>query len=433
MDSRNCQQYATAQVHQPVELLVSPLGDSEVCYGANVNLMASIISGVSPYAYRWSTGETQSAISFLATENSDYALVVIDANGCQSDTVYSNISVGEPVNLELSTAQDTVCVGDTVIIYGSYTGGAGTYSTELFGENVTFPLKVAAADNQNLVFVSTDYCSVIPQYDTFQVRAYPVYDIQIDVDKSYGCAPFDVSFNEIGEGNAVSFLWDFGTGWTYDNASTSSPEFTYNNPGSYDVTVRVEDQHGCVSKRNYPSLINVYKKPEAYFVADKYKTTILESEIEFTADADSLSLTLWEFGDGYTATQDQVSHTYAEPGDYLVELIVMTFDGCTDTLFQQVLIEDVSTFFAPNAFTPNGDGFDDEFKPVGNGLTEDFYMSVFDRWGNKIFESNSPEIGWKGKNKNGKTFSTGVYTWIVVYKDHFGQEYKKTGSVTLLK
>ncbi len=84
------------------------------------------------------------------------------------------------------------------------------------------------------------------------------------------------------------------------------------------------------------------------------------------------------------------------------------------------------TLFVPNAFTPNGDGINDEFKPVGVRV-HSYNMIIYDRWGGKVFETNDLNSGW-----NGEGLPSDVYFYIIWYEDDFGYQQQK-GNITLIK
>ncbi|MFT6845590.1 MAG: gliding motility-associated-like protein, partial [Flavobacteriales bacterium] len=92
------------------------------------------------------------------------------------------------------------------------------------------------------------------------------------------------------------------------------------------------------------------------------------------------------------------------------------------------------TIYVPNAFSPNGDGLNDVFTPVINGLTENSYrLKVFNRWGEEIFKSDDITLGWDGTFKNEKC-PPESYSWQLFVKSEYGVSSKTiTGIVTLLR
>jgi len=132
---------------------------------------------------------------------------------------------------------------------------------------------------------------------------------------------------------------------------------------------------------------------------------------------------LWQ--DGSTDSIFQVT----EPGIYYV---VVTYDDCSGS--DSLTVNDCpSKLWFPNAFTPNKDGLNDIFRPVGISIYA-FRMVIFDRWGQQLFETYSIEEGWDG-TRNGQDALAGTYSFIVYYSstETDGQTVKTSGTFTLVR
>lgn len=104
--------------------------------------------------------------------------------------------------------------------------------------------------------------------------------------------------------------------------------------------------------------------------------------------------------------------------------------GCVDYDTVCVYVTKDFDVFIPNAFTPNEDGYNDVFIPVGYGINE-IRLTIFDRWGEQIFTSNETSIGWDGSRK-GKQCEQGVYVYKAEIKTMAGHTVERVGHVTLL-
>jgi gliding motility-associated-like protein len=91
-----------------------------------------------------------------------------------------------------------------------------------------------------------------------------------------------------------------------------------------------------------------------------------------------------------------------------------------------------ASFTLPTAFTPNGDGRNDIFRPLAVGYRNLKYFRVFNRWGEQVFYGESIENGWNGTHKN-QPAEMGVYYWQIVFVDRFGVEGQVKGDVTLIR
>ena len=89
-------------------------------------------------------------------------------------------------------------------------------------------------------------------------------------------------------------------------------------------------------------------------------------------------------------------------------------------------------YYLPNSFTPNGDGFNDEFLGKGVGIAK-FDLAIYDRWGIELFSTNNYREGWEGRYKSGKYVPLGVYVYRVFIIGESGEEIEKIGKVTLLR
>ena len=142
----------------------------------------------------------------------------------------------------------------------------------------------------------------------------------------------------------------------------------------------------------------------------------------------------WSFGDGDSSVVESPIHTYNLQGSYYPFLLVTNIYGCTDTISSKVNITKEATFYIPNAFSPNNDGINDEFKPYGLDLEKGKYeMVIFNRWGDMVFQTTDVKKGWDGNDKTRNVIcATGVYVWKIFYTDALGHQHENEGRVTLI-
>jgi gliding motility-associated-like protein len=142
---------------------------------------------------------------------------------------------------------------------------------------------------------------------------------------------------------------------------------------------------------------------------------------------------MWDFGDSTSSNLASPSHTYAQRGTYNVRLVVSAPGGCTDTTFDEIIVNPEFTLYVPNAFTPNGDGLNDNFLIYGEEIQE-MNMMIFDRWGNMVFTSTSVQEGWDGRANGGADIAQqDVYVYKIQVKDLAGKQHKQTGHVSLIR
>ena len=204
--------------------------------------------------------------------------------------------------------------------------------------------------------------------------------------------------------------------------------------GAYTVTVADVANDTIISTFTITTL---YATPTACFIYQLQPATIL-NPIQFTdSSIYNISSWLWSFGDpdnGSSFLQNP-NYTYTDTGQYIVKLIVTDIHGCTDTTEHSLYITADYFFYAPNGFTPNNDGINDIFIPQTDVIiSADYLLIIFDRWGNKIFESNDHKQGWNGKIKNTNMLAQqDVYVWSVNLTDFNHQPHEYTGRVTIVR
>ena len=224
--------------------------------------------------------------------------------------------------------------------------------------------------------------------------------------------------------------------------TTNPVTYTYTTGDTLDVKLTITDNlTGCSNVLIKTDYIIIHKTPIASFYAVPQSASILDPNISFVNTSQGAVNHYWDFGDpaALPGTNNSVlvnpSHSYSYVGEYAVNLQVTSEYGCTDIATLLVEITPDFAIYIPNAFTPDGNGVNDIFQPLGVGIDEENYrMDVFDRWGEVIFTSNNFRKGWDGTVKGGSLIAQqGVYTYKILIKDTKGTKRPYVGHVTLLK
>jgi gliding motility-associated-like protein len=233
--------------------------------------------------------------------------------------------------------------------------------------------------------------------------------------------------------------WNFGDPGSGSNTSSlPKPKHCYANTGTYDVSLTVTSNHGCVSSLATPKMIKVFAIPTAEFYPTPNPASVLNPVVQLM-NGSSEDVVYWNyhFGDGDSVSPNVPSpvHKYPEIANstYTATLLVKNKDGCVNSVEHLIEIGPEFTFYIPNAFTPDGDNINDRFSGKGIGIvTYDF--TIFDRWGNLIFHSTKLEDQWDGRSNGGEEISQqDVYVWKVKLTDCFGKKHNYIGTVTLVK
>jgi gliding motility-associated-like protein len=146
----------------------------------------------------------------------------------------------------------------------------------------------------------------------------------------------------------------------------------------------------------------------------------------------------WNFGDKYSlepnSTEFEPEHNYTRPGRYTIWLTAIDSSDCRDSVWQTIMVEVPYFLYMPTAFSPDGDGINEVFKPIGYGMDESVYeLQIYNRWGVLVYRTTSPYDSWDGHDRNGKECPTGEYIYIIKTQtlDVVPKEYK--GSVMLMR
>jgi gliding motility-associated-like protein len=170
----------------------------------------------------------------------------------------------------------------------------------------------------------------------------------------------------------------------------------FENSGTYDASLTVVSDFGCMNSYSQSNAVTVYPKPLADFTADPLITDMQMPLVNFTNQSQDYTSFQWIFGDGtFTTTEINPSHTFADTGTYTAKLITVNSQGCRDTIMKKIEVKLHSTLWIANCFTPNGDGNNDTFRPFHTNM-EEVKVWIFDRWGKMLTFWNGLEGSWDG-------------------------------------
>jgi len=188
-----------------------------------------------------------------------------------------------------------------------------------------------------------------------------------------------------------------------------------------DRVYSITDNCGNVSYVTHTLVIGDLINPvNASFSFNPPTLNSLNSSVQFINSSANAINYQWDFGDNTSSTEFQPIHQY-DPVNCLGFLITLVAsDGiCYDTVTQVIQCKEETIFYVPNAFTPDGDNYNQVFSPIFySGFDPfNFEMLIYNRWGELIFETHNVEIGWDGTyGTKGRMTQDDVYTWKISYK-----------------
>lgn len=370
----------------------------------------SIPSGTS---YLWSFGDSNTSTlkdPVNLYNNSglyNVQLIVTGEGGCSDTLTRPNfISVSAAPVVNITAVPQQVCAGDTSKLTASsptsgvtWLWGDGQTSSEIFvTSNSTTTYSVTGTEPVNSCTTTTEIIVTVLDAPAVEFDATPLK----------GCVPHTVNFTSTST-NSTSWNWNFGNGAT---SNLENPVHTFNNVGTYDITLIATSAFGCKDTLTKNDFIEGWPQPYAEFTVVPEFGKIYQPNLTFFSESIA-PFWLWNFGDGNTSSSSPpVIHTFpALEGEYEVTLVVSNEFGCTDSITKTVIIlDDVLVF--PNIITPNGDGINDVLEITNAEKFPNNTLQIFNRWGKKVFEQMNYQNNWGGEG-----LIDGTYYYVFKYLD----------------
>lgn len=338
------------------------------------------------------------------------------------------VFVRDSILADLKTSADTICIGGSVNLIGSATGGypnpSYSYSWAHSG-STSNTLTESPTTTTQYVFTVNDGCSD-PHSDSVTVVVLSIIpNLSSSIPRCFG---------EIGFA-------------TFDQTQKTIYNFIWTKPSVMGDTV-----FGIVKDSAYLTITNSfgcsidtfilipgydYLKADFSLSPDKFPKCLSSDNKTLVVTDLSTGATqgAWDFGDGstpipYNSANTSETHTYTQGGNFTVTLVVKNAGPCFDTLTKEVCVSE-DKFFIADIFSPNGDGMNDILF-VRSSEAETLEFLVFDRWGKLVFESDDVDNGWDGTYK-GKPAESGVYFYSIKMTLTSGEELVEKGDVSLIR
>ncbi len=489
-DSHNCTATDTLPITQPAVLTATiPPGNvnNVRCFGdSNGNAFPTVTGGTSPYSFVWSDGEKTDTAKSLAAAN--YTVMVTDSNFCTTTTTvtitqpllftvttsttaatcnnngtataaghggtptfsynWGSAGVGPTINqlnpgIYTITATDANGCSATDTAKVPYNGNAvkidTTFNVKCFGTS-TGSAKVGVIGGDTLLYnytwtpggqtnaTATGLSAGIYTVSVFYLAdgcPYTVYDtitqpskLIASVKDTVKCNSSTAAVQVSASGGVPPYMYSWNGGKTTTTADTNLPGGNY--------ILILTDNNGCpdsVKTNVSVPVLNAKFRPEP--------DTVLGGEFVYFDDL-SVGATswYWTFDNGNTSDSVNPYQQYITDGKYTVYLYITNAKGCRDSTSEIVYV--IENLYVPNVFTPNGDGVNDAFH-ITAGNMQLYNIVIFNRWGEKVFESNSPNIDWTGTSPAGVNSADGTYYYILRATDYEGKSYNLHGYVQLIR
>lgn len=369
-----------------------------------------------------------------------YTIAVFSPDGCADST---DVTIGEPQPLQANVQTTSAsCFGDC----------DGEAQVDAIGGTIPYSYVWTPGVNGNQNGLAIDLCAgqyVAGVVDangctdsiSFTITEPQPLEPSILGDDLSGCFPHTVNFSNTTTGAVTTTEVDFGDGTIEVYSGTNNFSHSYANPGVYTVTVTVINGNNCEYTTVYNNYVTVFNYPNANFQINPNNISMLEpvTMLMNTSSNDAVSWN-WTIDGGEPATStsedvDLVTFPFDQPGEYLVTLTVTNAEGCQDSIAQYITIVSDILLFAPNAFTPDGDEFNQTWRVYISGIDEyDFELFLYNRWGEVVWESHDASVGWDGTYGNGAKVQDGTYTWVIRCADLLNDnKYTFEGHVNVIR
>ncbi len=357
-----------------------------------------------------------------------------------SDTATIYVNIYPDITADFEFEYDTCVAGPVDFFDMSFTGADDLVNWYWdFGTNEQSNLQNPShlfsdpgVQNVRLIAEDNNTCRDTVRKD---IEWFPVPPLLVVEPSSFiGCTPANITFNNLSMpiDTTYTIVWDFGDGSMGDEIS---PSHVFNEVGTYSINLEITSPIGCMTEEFFPNLIRVEPSPVADFSFSPDEPSNFEPTILFFDESEDAISWHWNFNYEGTSSLPNPSFTFRDTGIYEIQLVVLHPSGCPDTTIQFIDVIPKTTYHMPNAFTPNNDSTNDTFLGLGitDGISE-FNMTIWNRWGERIFATVDPYVGWNGtKNNTGSSSPMGVYIYHVSYVEPRGMKRELNGHVTLIR
>ncbi|MCW3107660.1 MAG: hypothetical protein JWQ09_2166, partial [Segetibacter sp.] len=407
-DKQGCTATASTTIGEPTAIQTKVSNNNTTCNNSNGSATVVATSGAVPYTYTWMPGNyTSSTISNLAAAH--YWVTVTDSHGCSKiDSAViapsTNPVIDSIIHTDIScfakqdgTALAKVSRGTAPYKF-AWTTGSSTFTTERI-QNLpagNYHLKVT-----DVTGCTTSGNTAIAEPEALQLSVATVHT-------TCGSDNGSAALNASGGITPYRYQW-----------STGSSENTITNISAGAYHVKCTDANGCIATANDVKINSSF--PIRISLGND--TSICPGN-EVLLNPGRFKNYTWQ-DNSHNATFKAV-----QKGVYTVSVIDSI--GCTASASVKVDINCNDIVF-PDAFTPNGDGHNDAFGPLGTlPAVKDYTLTIYSRWGQAIFSSSNPYKKWDGKF-NALDIGTGAFVWIATYSFNGQPKRLQKGTIIAIK
>lgn len=336
-------------------------------------------------------------------------LTVFDSLGLYIDTFSMQVQIGDKVTASILTPDSQICRGDSVLLVGN--GGVSPlrwspsiWLSDSVGNNIYASPKATTIYD---LIVEDNGCFDTAKV-TITVTEFP--PLKIYADSPCLGQPLQIWATPKAISGSI-YEWDWLNGTT---TLGSKVQHLFNDTGIHALQLKYTTD-GCDT--TIDKEVKIFPLPTALFDQNPTDVFVEQPVVQFYNRSQFATRYRWDFGDGVYTYDTSVSHQYLDTGTFTVQMVAFNEFGCTDTAWSKFTIRPELILFIPNAFTPNKNGpvVNEKFKIFLNQTLPEFEFTIFNKWGERVFETTDQNFEWDGDFR-GEPCLTNSYFWTMRYR-----------------
>jgi hypothetical protein len=396
-----------------LKILKTNIWASQVCQGQESLFKVGATGGIQAnYAYNWSVSGFSGNTDSFVLQSTDFQIpLVVNLtysvnDGCSiSDSIVHSVEFLDSLRVELIASE--VCMEEEGILTAIGSGGnESSYQFSWLANGVplsfaTNELSVNPDDIATYEVIMQDGCSESSTSDSIRVSNIPT--LSISKWDTVSCPPFTPEWQIETSNSGLDLSLNIAS-QVFNQQPDSWPSLK---TGIYSARFSVANELGCTSTEEF--LVRVKPLPNSQFVFNPETVTLRDPRILAEALDRANDEYSWFVDGRKEGSLPTLDFLAKDPVKYSIKLIT-TLENCIDSSERQQFVEDYSLLLMPTAFSPDGDGTNDQYQPYLEGFDRMSY-TIYGSWGQKVFEGNE-STSWDG-NFNGSPAPIGSYLVII--------------------
>ncbi len=434
--------------------MASISGGGSFCEGDSSLIELQFSGGNPDYNFEYTDGtqnfgpfsSSNDSYSFYASNGGNYQIISLSDNFC--DGTFSGAATIEELpnpEIDIVLSDNEICEGENITVSFNFNSN-DSFQFDFIIQNDTNTLTVGNGHEINLqpdesssfqvinIINQANGCSSdVGETEFLDLLPTPQADAGPDV---FICSGDTAQLGTSGNSDAIYF-WENTAGLS--NPQSANPTVSLINSSNEEVSVEYVlfvNENGCFNSDT--TLVNIYKPPVVDFYHNPDPVLLTDPTVNLINLSDNDLSFIWDVESigQINEVSPTVTFSNVSPDFYTVCLLGTDPNACAVEFCRIIEVSGEPLVYIANAFTPDGDGINDHFLPViSNGLPQDYELQIFNRWGEQIFFSEDPTIGWDGSGFNEEYYAqTEVYVWTLRFKNPFSAEILHfQGHVTLIR